>query len=271
MVELPVTTTRRRRPRPEASDNDHRPPQIRKLGDADKINILVYSNPGVGKTRFLGTGPEKTLILRPPVDHVVSIKNRNLSEWVIKDWHEMYEALEYLRDNRGDGWEWVWLDSISLWQDIGLDDIWAGVVAKKESRAEYGLDKGEYGVNMFRLAQWVRHIVGSAYFHFGITAHPFRVIDPFTEDQDDASEIMMPYVQGKQMAEKVCGYMNMVAYLHIVKDKKTGKSRRVMRFSAGAKWYAKDQFDAVPNGRLVDPTLPKLIALINASREGGQQ
>lgn len=257
-----MSTTRARRTVRRPADEEHRPPQIRRLSDNDKINLMLYANPGVGKTYFIGTGPDKTLILRPPVDHVVSIQNRNMSEWVIRDWHEMLEALEYLRDNKGDGWDWVWLDSISLWQDIGLDDIWAGVVARKKERAEYGLDKGEYGINMFRLAQWIRHIVGAAYFNFGVTAHPTRVDDPFSDDDENIHEIMMPYIQGKQMPEKICGYMNMVAYLHIVKDKKTGNLRRVLRTQASDRWYAKDQWGAVPNGRLVDPSLPKLVSLI---------
>lgn len=227
--------------------------------------MMLYAHPGVGKTTFLGTGPERTLILRPPVDHLSSISPENRTgkhEWVLRNWDETWEALEYLRDSNGDGWEWVWFDSISLFQDIGLDDIWAAAVARKSARKEFGLDKGEYGINMFRLAQWIRHIVGAELFHFGVTAHPAEIDNPF--DEDGMSGILMPYIQGKNMSAKICGYMNIVAYLRVVKTKQGGEAR-VLTARASDRWYGKDQFNAIPDGRLVNPTIPKLMSLIEGS------
>jgi len=188
---------------------------------------MLYGPPGAGKTRLIGENPS-TLILRPPTDHTDSIRVVGADEWVIDDWAAMGEAHEYCRHNPTD-YNWVWFYSISLFQDSGLDDIWDGVVAAKPHRAEYGVDKGEYGRNMWRLGQWVRHMVGIQGFNFGITAHPAELEHPITGKLK-----FQPWIQGKNMSTKIQGYMNIVAYLEVVEQ--DGAERRVLR-TAGTHAY----------------------------------
>lgn len=239
-------------------------PGIKPVQPGRNIALLVYSIPGAGKTRLVGTGGEGTLLIRPPTDHTDSIRTPGVEEWIVHGWEEMTEVHDYLRHD-GEKHKWVWLDSISLFQDTGLDEIWADVIADKPHRAQYGIDKGEYGRNMDRLGRWVRHTVALAkdhgMFNFGITAHPFY------GQTVDGESLLMPYVQGKNMAEKVCGYMNVVAYLDLVRSDDDGKvTRRVLRTQATDNYYAKDQFDAFEGGRMVNPTIPKIEAAIAAAR-----
>lgn len=240
-------------------------PRIRSLTASEKVALLVYAINGYGKTRFAGSG-KNVLIIRPPTDHTDSIRGgtaRNVKEWVVHNWDDMNDVYLYAQ-NEGHKWDWIWLDSISLFQDAGLDSIWQQVIADKPQRAKFGLDKGEYGVNMHRLGIWVRNMVGLPGFNFGVTAHPF-----WGKNLED-EELLMPYIQGKNMPDKICGTMNMVGYMDIKKIKLPGedkaKSRRVMYFSATDRYYAKDQFDAFPKGKLVDPTLPALEEAVKAAR-----
>jgi hypothetical protein len=244
-----------------------KPDAIQPLGRSRHVRICVHSDPGAGKSRFAGTSEGKVLILRPPFEHVDSIlvAGDKAEEWVINDWDEMNECLDYLRHD-GAEWDWVWLDSISLWQDAGLDDIWETVIAEKPARARYGLDRPEYHINMVRLARWVRHIVGPDLFHFGITAHSEPLASPDKDEDGDPIVKLMPWVQGKQMANKVCGYMNLVTFLEVQRDN-DDKLIRVLHTTSTDVWYGKNQFDksgedwAIPR-----PTMPELMKRIEASR-----
>lgn len=213
--------------------------------------MFVYGPPGCGKTRLISSGGEGTLIVRPHTDHTDSVRTEGVEEWEIHDWTEMYNCLEFLRHEGAQYYKWVWLDSISLFQDTGLDDIWDGVIAKYPHRKEYSLDKGEYGINMWRLQGWVRDVVGIPKLNFGITAHPEYLPNPITGQVK-----LMPYVQGKNMSTKIQGYCNIVAYLEVVH--KDGEPRRVLRVRGTEDYEAKDQYDAFKNGRLVDPTMDKI-------------
>lgn len=243
-----------------------KPSGIKPLSRSSKINLLLYGDPGYGKTALVGTTPGRSLILRPPVDHIDSIKDvpEGMEEWVLPDWNEAHEAMDFLRQEGDQHYDWVWLDSISLWQDIGLDDLWETVIHEKPARARYGLDKQEYGINMFRTGKWVRHVVGARLFNFGMTAHVQML--PISLDPD-APEKLMPAIHGKVggalggFAIKMCGYMNVVAYLDV-----TSKGTRVLYTNATDRYYAKDQFSSLPKGRLVSPTMPKLIKAIEESR-----
>lgn len=243
---------------------DSKPAGLRSAAAPSKgVTMMIYGVPGVGKTRLIGTGA-KSLILRPPTDHTDSIEDpEKVDELVMPDWTTALEAFQWLHGGGGKAYNWVWLDSISLFQDHGLDDIWADTVAKKPSRAEFGLDKGEYGVNMFRLQQWIRNMVGLASegaFNFGLTAHPFHWYDPIREE-----EVLAPWIQGRNMMTKITGYMNIVGYYRLVE--RDGKpDKRVLYTDQGAAWMAKDQFDAL-SGRMVEPTMPKIEKAIKDARK----
>lgn len=237
-----------------------KPAAIQPVSESSKVCFLLYGPPGCGKTRLIGESSSRTLILRPPTDHTDSIRTVGAEEWIITDWAEMNNAHEYARHDGATDFDWIWLDSISLFQDSGLDDIWDGVTAEKPHRLKHGLDKGEYGVNMWRLGQWVRHMVGIPGFNFGITAHPAELEHPITGKLK-----FQPWVQGKNMSTKVQGYMNIVAYMEVV-EQEEGKERRVLRTAGTNQYEAKDQFDCFPGGRLVDPTMDKIEAAIKAAR-----
>lgn len=239
-------------------------------GKSKWVNMCLYAIPGAGKTRFIGENPAKTLIIRPAFDHTDSIRSGNADEWVVHDWPEMEEVLQYARhDLADDGYVWCWLDSVSLFQKAGLDDIWEQVLHEKPERGRYGVDKGEHGINMDRILRWIRHMVGVEAFNFGVTAHPFWA------ENLEGDPLLMPYIQGKQMPEQVCGMMNVVAYLELLEraddadDDDDTPRRRRLRTWATDQFYAKDQFDALPKGKLTDPTIEEFAKRIEAARKGG--
>ena len=237
-------------------------PKIKSVQRSKKVCMCIYGPPGAGKTRLAGSGGKGTLILRPPTDHTDSITSSLVKEWVIKDWQEMNEVSVYL-NQEGSKWDWVWLDSVSLWQDQGLDDLWNTIIEEKPARERFGLDQGDYGVNMHRTELFIRDMVNlskeRSLFNFGITAHPIEENSP----SDDEKYIWMPYLQGKQRPQKLCGYMNIVGYLAV--PKKNSRAN-ILYARESERFYGKDQFLAFPTGKLANPTMAKIEKLIAAAR-----
>jgi len=237
----------------------------RPLSASGSIKILVCAASGWGKTRLAGTSPGSALFVRPPVDYVDSVLPADHSrhkEWVVGNWTEMEDCYEHLRHEGEEKYSWVWLDSISAYQDIGLDDLWDVIITEKPHRKRYGLDKGDYWINMQRLGRWVRDVAALSdrgAFNFGITAWPAE-LSPSPEDSD-IEQKLMPWVQGKNMSMKVCGYVNMVAFGNI-----TQKGSRRLQFNETDHVYAKDQFDCTDKGFMLNPTMPKLIEAVDAAR-----
>lgn len=211
------------------------------------INLLVYADPGAGKTPLAASAP-KTLIL--DADHgSESAAGTDAEVWQIDSWHDMDEAHEYLRHEEHD-YRWVWLDGISVGQDRLLRGVMEELVERSPHRKLWQADKGEYGQNMFRLKQWVMQMT-SMPFNFGITSHPWRYEDPVTED-----EKIMPWVQGKNMPETICGMMNVIGYMTVEED-----GTKKLYTKPKGNYYARDKFGALGAG-MVNPTIPKIEAKI---------
>ena len=240
-----------------------KPSQIKPVGASHKTCLLIYGDPGVQKTRLAGSGPAaglKTLIVRPPLDHTDSILGSGTEEWVVQDWSAMDDVQDYIRHDGNEEYDWVWLDSISLFQDQGLDDIWGDVLAEKPARKRYGADRGEYGINMWRLGGWVRHMVGQPGFNFGIVAHPFE-----TETLDGELKLA-PYIQGRNMSPKICGYMNIVAFMEQRRHKEKDELYSVLHTEGTDRYYAKDQVMRLADGIMVNPTMDKITEAIERGR-----
>lgn len=247
------------------------------LGRGKCPAVMLFGVPGSGKTRFIATGGHN-LIIRPPSDHTDSIESdADVTELVVSDWARMLEVFQWGQQGGFNEFDWVWLDSISLIQDHLLEDVLADAIARKPARAmnkggvmvpEYGPDKGEYKINMERINKWVRDMVALAKegrFCFGITGHPIEWYDPEKE-----KDVWAPWIQGKQMIPKICGFMNVVAYLSKVEREDKPPVSVLLTEADG--FYGKDQFQAMPElkgGRrgMVSPTLDSFTDAIRKSRK----
>lgn len=247
-----------------------RPPQITPVKRDEFIRKLIYANPAAGKTSYIGSGAAqyRTLIIHPPLDHMPArVLTTPADEWVVSTWEDMEEVKQWYRMEGGE-YDWVWLDSISGWQDAGLDDIWEAtrlLFPHRDTKTiKGGLDRGEYGRNMEQIGQWVRAMVGANVSHFGITAWPFLTDNPFNESA--AEYQMWPWIQGKGMPQRIAGYMNFIGYLDVIEPKEGAPFRR-MYTQYTNRYYAKDQFDAFPKGHVDNPTLPTVVDAIMAAQK----
>lgn len=240
-----------------------KPSAIRSMADLRAgINILLYGDNGVGKTPLLGSSPRCLILNADPPDSIMSAKayGSTADVWNFADWSDAEEAFEYLRHERDHGYEWVWLDSITGMQFVGLDGIMEDLVAAKPHRDRYVPDMQQYLQNMNRLSTWVRDM-SALPINFGMTSHPFRWIEG--ESEEDEAEMVWPFIQGKNMPAKICGWMNVIGYVKLGQAQVKGQTgtHQLLYTKELPGYYARDRFSVLPSP-MVNPTIPRIQSII---------
>lgn len=235
-----------------------KPSQISQPGKYTKCAWCNYAYPGYGKTSLLGTAGEaglKLLLIRPPTDSTIPIIGSGVDEWVVNSHDDLTEVEEFARHS-GDEYDWLGVDSVSLLQDHLLDDVWASTIAKFPHRKGGPVDKGEYNINFTRIQRLFRDLhrgMSAGMYNLFWTAHPMELEDVVTGEDK-----LQPWVQGKNMSTKLQGYMHIVSYMDM-----TPKGRRRLHFNATKDYVAKNQYEkfgAFPDGKMLDPTMAKIMA-----------
>lgn len=219
------------------------------------INFMLYGDPGCGKTPLLANRP-KTLILDADLGSE-SAAGTPADIWEIETWTDLDNAYDWLR-HEDHGYEWVWFDGIGVGQGRLLTGIMEETVKKSPHRKVWAADKPEYGENLFRFKQFVQHMCAQP-FNFGITSHPWRF-----EDFVTGAEVRMPWIQGKNMPQTICGMMNVIGLL-VIDDE--DEDKRILRTKPHNDYYARDKFGALGAG-VVNPTIEKIERLIKAKKVG---
>jgi hypothetical protein len=228
-----------------------------------KINALLYSNPGEGKTCLWGSGGKDVLIMASDPEGILSARSLGYEFHSIQvtDYEELEEAYEWLKEDKPTQFKWVVWDSLTLFQDRTLiDDIMVEAVDKNPRQEMFVPSKREYFINMNRIGQMVRQLVKLPY-NIGISCLADMVPMPGVNTEGTT---LMPMVQGKGMASKIAGYCNVVGYMHKRQVPKEGggtKTVQTIQFQPDARTHAKDRFGCL--GKYMDqPTLAKIDASV---------
>lgn len=215
-----------------------KPRNVIKVRDKAHVNMMLYGEPGVGKSVFAGTAPNALILANNP-DETVSMVDSDADVWHVPDYHALSDAVEYVWHEGHSDYEWVWFDNGSLFQEQGMDQIMDDAVAAKPHLNRWIPDRPQYLTNQNRLGLMIRRLT-MAPINFGMTAHVQRVED------DDGRTILLPAFQGGQglFAQRLCGYMNVVGYMKAVSSKDGGEKRYIYTRKT-AKFQAKDRFRAL--------------------------
>lgn len=241
-----------------------RPTSIFTLGKGElrNINMGVYAHPGTGKTVFAGSKGKGTLILDSDGYGSIAAEAQGSDADVMPcvDYDDLQSAYEFLR-HEDHGYDWVWWDSMTLFQERALiDEILVEAHAENPRQSEDVASMREYLINMNRIGKFTRQFIDLP-INFGVTFHVQAVEDP------EGDLIYMPAVQGKNMPSKVSGYLNVVGHLGLATKEVSGKKKTVRRmlWQSRQHYYAKDRFGAL--GVVMDePTIPKCEKLIEAKQ-----
>jgi hypothetical protein len=229
------------------------------------INLLVYGEPGVGKTRFAGTALEHEAlkpVLYLDVDGgIVTLrKNKDLDVRQVRSMGEareiyntLYKAVDWESKEPALPFKTVVIDTLSELAKLDMREIAKEANARNPNQNEYVPSQREYLINGERVREIVR-----AYRDL-----PCNVVFCCGDARDNSNAmIFFPQFTGK-LRHEIAGFIDIVGYMTADTDKgefvnqiQTVKTKRVS---------AKDRTDSL--GGLVDnPTLPMLWDIIHSAK-----
>jgi hypothetical protein len=207
------------------------------------INMLVYGDPGVGKTVLAGSASEVpelspvlyidveggTLSLRErfPDVHVVRIKSFN-------DFGKLFDELR-----KGEhGYKTIVLDSITEIQKFGMYEIMRRTLQDDPDRDPDLPGIGEWGKNTEQMRRTIRAFrdlpMNTIFIALGAT------------DQDKkGNRLTKPALSAKLSAE-IAGFLDVVCYMYKKTDKDTEEVKRLLLTAGTDEYIAKDRTDKLP-------------------------
>lgn len=93
----------------------------------------------------------------------------------------------------------------------------------------------------------------------------FTTLDQTVKDESDGSISVKPSLPGK-LPDEVCGFLDIVGYLHVKQDPKTKEPVRVLQVQPIGKYHAKSRYKVLGN-YVEEPTIPKILNLIKGEEK----
>lgn len=245
-----------------------------------KLKMIVYGQPGVGKTSLLATAglhkltaPILLINIEGGMLSVADSSVLGLKEPPdivdLKGFKHLESIFWYLA--KGDHpYKSVGIDSLSELQMVNLESIvgqMIGKVGRSGARRE-SLDdiwQEDYGTSTQQLRRVVRQFRD-------LPMHVFFSCHDSSSMDKDKNETVHPALTPK-LRSSVMGYMDVIGYLYVDSEVATEEengdqtSRRLLCRPYG-KWVAKDRSPGQRLGLMVEqPTIPKIVDLILRKKE----
>lgn len=223
----------------------------------DTIKMLVYGDPGVGKTVFSCSG-DKTIFVDVEGGSL-SVQSRIKSKKVVKKKFETFDEIEdfirTLHEKGGGKADTLVIDSVTELQKKLMDYI---VESHPEVKRPYGdgLTVGDWGYNTERMRRFIR-MARDLDMNVILTALAM-------EEKNEVTGAVktMPKMSSK-LAADVCGYVDIVGYLYVdnVETEDGVEPMRRMLVQPVGAYYAKDRSGML--GTVIDnPTFPGVYDMI---------
>lgn len=219
----------------------------------ETVNMILYGDPGVGKTVQAGTLPN-ALFLSTDVSGTVSAKRRGSKAklWPIETWEDLETAYEWLKDNADDHpYDWVIIDTGTKMQELCLRDILDAAVEENPDRDPDlpSLQNHQQYQNRYK-----------RFFDYFV-ALPYNVLFVFhvmTKEDEEGDDQKLPQLVGGKtwvnIARALPAKVSVMGFMeekHVPvkgEDGKTKETKTVRRIHwvNGPTWMAKDRYDCLP-------------------------
>lgn len=242
------------------------------------LNLLIYGEPGVGKTRLAGSAadhPDTSPVLILDVEGgVMSLRHQPSVDVVqIRDIDTIVKIHDELQKRNGGGYKTVVIDSLSELQKLDMFAVMGDEVNK--ARNPESMDKDvptqrAWGKSLERLRRIIR-----AYKDLPVHTIMTTKLATTTDEQTNVT-LYHPALPGKLRGDAP-GFFDVVGLMRVKEEQNGAVKKRTLQIQSTSKVIAKDRTDALGidengnrTGLIIEPTIPDMWAVINASNNGGK-
>lgn len=231
-----------------------------------KINMLVYGESGIGKTRLAGSADAVpalrrvllidveggTLTLRDTYPEVETVR--------VKSWQDMQNVYDALYSGKYD-FSTIVVDSLTEIQKMSMDGIMRKLVEEYEERSADVPGLREWNINLEQTRKFVR----------AFRDLPMNTI--FTAlvkaDKNPRTGAMKrkPSLSGK-LADEIAGFLDVVVYLYAKEI--DGENKRLLLCTSTEDTVAKDRSNCLPM-TIEEPTMDAIWKSLNNKESHGTE
>ncbi len=206
------------------------------------VNMLVYGDPGVGKTVLAGSASEveamSPVLFIDVEGGTMSLRNKYPQVDVVRvaSWSDMTNVYNDIASST-DSYKTIVLDSLTEIQKFSMYNIMRDLVMGDPDRDPDVPGIREWGKNSEQIRRFVR-----AFRDLSVNTI-FTALSATDKDQKTGITLSRPYLSGK-LASEVAGFLDIVCYMYIRVVE--GDVRRLMLTSGTDSCVAKDRSDSLP-------------------------
>lgn len=242
------------------------------------LNLLVYGEPGVGKTRLAGSAadhPDTSPVLILDVEGgVVTLRNKPEIDVIqVRDVETIIKVHDELQKRNGGGYKTVVIDSLSELQKLDMRTVMTEEKARAKNPDSIDKDvptQKAWGKSQERLRRIIR----------GFKDLPVHTImtAKLTTLTDETTNVTLyyPSFPGKMRGDAP-GFFDVVGYMRVKEEQNGAVIRRILQIQASSKVTAKDRTDTLGidedgkrTGAIFDPTIPDIWHTINNTNTNGK-
>lgn len=239
---------------------------IHRVNEAEpRINMLIYGESGIGKTRLAGSAdavPQLrrillidveggTLTLRDTFPDVETVR--------VKSWQDMQRVYEALFDGKHDFTTLV-VDSLTEVQKMSMDGIMRKLVEEYEERSAEVPGLREWNINLEQTRKFVR-----AFRDLPMNTI-FTALLKTDKNPRTGAIKRKPSLSGK-LADEISGFLDIVVYLYAKEIDQENK--RILLCGQTEDTVAKDRSNNLPL-TMEDPTMAKIWQTLNKENHASQ-
>jgi phage nucleotide-binding protein len=224
--------------------------------------MLVYGEPGVGKTRLAGSAdevPELRKVLFVDVEggtYTLRASSPHVDVIRVKTWRQVQDIYDALFAG-GHGYSTVVIDSLTETQKFNMSEVMAKLLMEDPGRDPDIAGMREWGKNIEQIRRFVR-----AFRDLEMNVI-FTALAKSDKNARTGVITKKPYMSGK-LADEVAGFLDIVMYMYM--KELDGEQKRLLLTGATDEYVAKDRSAKLPLV-IENPNMKTLFHLITSDAQ----